>query len=96
MDDPGLSWQQHLGNIEQMILVAYVKRLVWKVKNSATGSSGGEKRGVVVAGRMATQGQKSCAVGANSWLAADWRRTVANRTAAAACADLWRQCQSDQ
>ncbi len=40
MDDTGLSWQQRLGDWWQDDNRGRGKRLVWKVKNSATGSSG--------------------------------------------------------
>ncbi|MGU0161619.1 hypothetical protein ACVXHB_24630 [Escherichia coli] len=40
MDDTGLSWQERLGDGGRTTNRGCVKRLVWEVKNSATGSSG--------------------------------------------------------
>lgn len=96
MDDTGLSWQQRLGDwwqddkpwLREAPRLESEKQRDWFFWR--------QKRGVVVAGRMSAEEGKSCTVGANSWLAADWRRAVANRTAAAVCRSLVRQCQSDQ
>lgn len=96
MDDTGLSWQQRLGDwwqddkpwLREAPRLESEKQRDWFFWR--------QKRGVVVAGRMSAEEGKSCPVGANSWLAADWRCAVTNRAAAAVCRSLVRQCQSDQ
>ncbi len=59
MDDTGLSWQQRLGDWWQDDKRGCVKRLVWKVKNSATGSSGAKTRRGGCRAHECGRGQKS-------------------------------------
>ncbi len=88
MDDTGISWQQRVGDWWQDDKPWLREAPVGKVKTARLVLLATKARRGGCRAHECGRGAKSCTVGANSWLAADWRRAVANRTAAAVCRSL--------
>ncbi|QUJ02390.1 hypothetical protein KCP75_11950 [Salmonella enterica subsp. enterica] len=89
MNDTGLVWQQRLGDWRQDEKPRCAKRVDWKATTKRDFGSSKTKtrrrcRRAYERGR-----RQKWRSGANSVMAINWRRIVANRAQAAVCADLW-------